>query len=220
MQVKVDLHVHSFYSKDSLITPQELVFYGKKRGLNAVAVTDHNIWESAQKIAKETADFLIIPGMEVSSADGHIVALNVSKPIPRGLTAKETVDQIHAAGGLAVAAHPYAWFKGSLSSHVFSAPFDAVETVNASAFPFGHCNRKAEEAAEKLGAACVGGTDAHVGAAIGFGYTLVESELTVEAVLKCIKEKKTLAFGTSVPFLYKIEKQYKLLTKTAPPQIK
>ena len=64
------------YSKDSLITPKELVYYAKKRGLNAVAVTDHNQIEGSLKIAKET-DFLVIPGMEVSSADGHIVALNL-----------------------------------------------------------------------------------------------------------------------------------------------
>ena len=81
MQIKVDLHVHTTYSKDSLITPKDLVYYAKKRGLNAVAVTDHNELEGAYKIAKET-DFLIIPGMEVSSSDGHIVALNVKNSFP------------------------------------------------------------------------------------------------------------------------------------------
>ena len=66
MQIKADLHVHTTYSKDSLITPKDLIYYAKKRGLNAVAVTDHNQLEGAYKIAKET-DFLVIPGMEVSS---------------------------------------------------------------------------------------------------------------------------------------------------------
>ncbi len=111
MQINADLHVHSNYSKDSLITPKELVFYAKKRGLTAVAVTDHNQIEGSWKIAKE-ADFLVIPGMEVSSADGHIVALNLQDLIPRGLSARETVDRIHKAGGIAIAVHPYAWFKG------------------------------------------------------------------------------------------------------------
>ena len=68
MQIKADLHVHTTYSKDSLITPKDLVYYAKKRGLNAVAVTDHNQLEGSFKIAKETKDFLIIPGMEVSSS--------------------------------------------------------------------------------------------------------------------------------------------------------
>lgn len=60
MGVSADLHVHSSYSPDSLITPKDLVFYAKKRGLTAVAVTDHDRIEGALKIAKET-DFLIIP---------------------------------------------------------------------------------------------------------------------------------------------------------------
>jgi hypothetical protein len=115
MQVKADLHVHTTYSSDSVITPKELVFYAKKRGLTAVAVTDHNQVEGALKIAKETG-FLIIPGTEVSSMHGHIVGLNVNALIPRGLSADETVDRIHQAGGIAIACHPFALFKGSMKS--------------------------------------------------------------------------------------------------------
>ena len=122
MPVIADLHVHTTYSDDSLITPQDLVYYAKKNGLNAVAVTDHNRLEGALKIAKET-DFFIIPGMEVSSKHGHIVALNVSEAVPRGLSATETIDRIHAAGGIAIACHPFALFKGSLGKNV-SGKFD------------------------------------------------------------------------------------------------
>ena len=85
MEIRADLHVHTTYSSDSLITPKDLVFYAKKNGLNAVAVTDHNYLDGAIKIAKETKDFLVIPGMEVSSGEGHIVALNVNELIPKGL---------------------------------------------------------------------------------------------------------------------------------------
>ena len=134
MKISADLHVHTTYSKDSLITPKDLVYYAKKRGLNAVAVTDHNQLEGAHKIAKET-DFLIIPGMEVSSADGHIVALNVQELIPRGLSAPETVERIHKAGGVAIACHPYVYFKGCLKGNVCGT-FDAVEVINSRAFPF------------------------------------------------------------------------------------
>ncbi len=119
---------------DSLITPEDLIYYAKKRGLNAVAVTDHNQLEGAYKIANET-DFLVIPGMEVSSADGHIVALNVKELIPRGFSAVETVERIHRAGGVAIACHPYVYFKGCLRDKV-CATFDAIEVINARAFPF------------------------------------------------------------------------------------
>lgn len=214
MQINADLHVHSNYSRDSLITPQDLVYYAKKRGLTAVAVTDHNQIEGSLKIAKE-ADFLIIPGMEVSSADGHIVALNLKELIPRGLSAKETVDKIHAAGGIAVAVHPYAWFKGSLTSHVENAKFDAVETLNANAFPFGRCKRKATEIAQKLNLPQVGGTDAHYGPTIGYGYTAIDSEPTVDAMVKAIAAGKCEPFGQPIPFMLTLQRQYKLITRRA-----
>jgi hypothetical protein len=212
MQIKADLHVHSNYSKDSLTTPKDLVYYAKKRGLTAVAVTDHNQIEGSCKIAKE-ADFLVISGMEVSSADGHIVALNLQELIPRGLSAKETVDKIHEAGGIAIAVHPYAWFKGSLTSHVETAKFDAVETINASAFPFKRCKRKAMEIAQKLNLPCVGGTDSHYGPTIGYGYTVIDSEPDVDSIAKAIVNGKCQPFGQQVPLTLNLERQYKLIKR-------
>jgi len=211
-RISADLHVHSNYSTDSLITPKELVFYAKKRGLNAVAVTDHNQIEGSCKIAKE-ADFLFIPGMEVSSADGHIVALNLQDLIPRGLSARETVDRIHEAGGIAIAVHPYAWFKGSLNSHVADVKFDAVETLNASAFPFNRCKKKAGEIAQKLNLPCVGGTDSHYGPTIGYGYTVIDSEPNVDSIVKAIVNGKCQPFGQPVPLTLNLERQYKLIKR-------
>src|SRR5271169_6419858 len=174
MKISADLHVHTTYSQDSLITPKDLIYYAKKRGLNAVAVTDHNQLEGSYKIAKET-DFLIIPGMEVSSADGHIVALNVNELIPRGLSAPETVERIHKVGGVAIACHPYMYFKGCLKGNVCDT-FDAIEVINARAFPFKRSVKKAEEAAKKLALVRVAGTDSHYGPQIGCAYTIIEAD--------------------------------------------
>ncbi len=209
MVVKADLHVHSCYSSDSMITPKELVFFAKKRGLNAVAVTDHNRVEGALKIAKETS-FLIIPGIEVSSADGHIVGLNVREVIPRGLSAEETVQKIHAAGGVAVACHPYALFKGSLGGNV-SATFDAIETLNARAFPFNRSRRRAEQAAAQFGLSRVAGTDAHYGPQIGAAYTVIDAELTVDAISKAILAGRCKPMGGSVPVVLNVQQQLQRL---------
>ena len=199
MQIKADLHVHSTYSKDSLITPKDLVFYAKKKGLDAVAVTDHNQLEGSLKIAKETKDFFVIPGMEVSSGEGHIVALNVKELVTKGLTAAETVDRIHKAGGVAIACHPFVFGKGCLKDRV-SDRFDAVEVINARAFPFARSVRKAEETAELLHLSRVAGTDAHYGPQIGCGYTTIElQEPTVEAVAKAIVAGDCEPHGGPVP---------------------
>jgi len=211
MQVKADLHVHTTYSSDSVITPKELVFYAKKHGLTAVAVTDHDHIEGALKIAKET-DFLIIPGTEVSSLNGHIVGLNLSERIPKGLSADETVDQIHKAGGIAVACHPFALFKGSIGGHV-SGKFDAVETINASAFPFNRATRKANQLAERLRLPKVAGTDAHYGPVIGQAYTLIDSEANVEAIVKAIANGQCKPAGTSISLPMRLENQGRFFWK-------
>jgi len=213
MKISVDLHVHTTYSSDSLITPKDLIYYAKKRGLNAIAVTDHNYLEGAYKIAKET-DFLIVPGMEVSSADGHIVALNVRELIPRGFSAPETVARIHKAGGIAIACHPYVFFKGCLKENVGNT-FDAVEVINSRAFPFNRSVRKAEETAKRLGLSRVAGTDSHYGPQIGCAYTVVDaSEPTVEAITKAIVEGKCQPFGKAVPVTLNVQLEFHRIMRT------
>ncbi len=211
MQVKADLHVHTIYSSDSVITPKQLILYAKKRGLTAVAVTDHNQVEGALKIAKQT-DFLIIPGTEVSSIHGHIVGLNVNTLIPRGLSADETVDRIHQAGGIAIACHPFALLKGSIGKHV-SEKFDAVETINASSFPFNRATSKANQLAERLKLPKVAGTDAHYGPVIGQAYTLIDSEANIEAIIKAIANGHCEPAGTCISLLMRLENQGRFFLK-------
>jgi hypothetical protein len=206
MLIRADLHVHTTYSKDSLITPKDLIYYAKKRGLNAVAVTDHNQLEGAYKIAKET-DFLIIPGMEISSSDGHIVALNVHELIPRGYSAVETVERIHRAGGVAIACHPYVLFKGCLKDKVCTT-FDAIEVINARAIPFKRSVRRAQETADRLKLARVAGTDAHYGPQIGFSYTEIDAtESDVEAIAKAILKGRCYPKGQPVPPILNLKQQ-------------
>ncbi len=210
-QIRADLHVHTTFSKDSIITPKDLVYYAKKAGLNAIAVTDHNQVEGARRIAKETS-FLIIPGTEVSSLNGHIVGLNVAELIPRDLSADETVERIHAAGGIAIACHPFALFKGSIGKYV-TAKFDAVEAINSSAFPFNSASRKANALADRLKLPKVAGTDAHYGPVIGRAFTLIDAEPNVEAIVKAIARGQCEPFGKSLSWSIRIENQGRFFKK-------
>ena len=211
MKLKIDLHVHTSYSHDSLITPEELVFYAKNHGLDGVAVTDHDRLDGALKIAKET-DFLIIPGMEITSKDGHVIGLNVKEPVPPGLSADETVDRIHEADGIAVACHPGVPFKGSLREHVTSK-FDAVEVINASAFPFRYSIRYGEKIASRLGKARVAGSDAHYGPEIGYAYTVVDAESEVDEIIEAVRKGKCLPFGTAIPLKIRLKRKILVLER-------
>jgi hypothetical protein len=219
MQIRADLHVHTTYSNDSLITPKDLVYYSKKNGLNAVAVTDHDKLEGAYKIAKET-NFLVIPGMEVSSSEGHIVALNIKEPIPKGLSAIETVERIHRAGGVAVACHPFVRFKGCLRNRVCET-FDAIEVINARAVPYNKSVKLAQETAKRLNLSRVAGTDAHYGPQIGYGYTVIDAEdATVDAVCRAIVAGRCQPFGQAVPpqmnFELTLARLMRIVTKKPP----
>ena len=218
MQLKIDLHVHSCYSNDSVITPEELVFYAKKHGLDAVAVTDHDRIDGALKIAKET-DFLIIPGIEVSSLNGHIIGLNVHEVIHAKLGVDETVDKIHEAGGIAVACHPITFFKGSLGKNT-NSKFDAVEVINASAFPFRYSVNRGRKLASQLGKTQTAGSDAHYGPEIGCAYTLVEAELEFADVIRALTEGLCKPFGRAIPLRTRLKREvFTLKKKIAPSEI-
>jgi hypothetical protein len=204
LHLRIDLHVHSCYSADSLITPQELVFYAKKRGLDGVAVTDHDRLDGALKIADQT-ELLIVPGMEITSLGGHIVALNVRESIPSGLSTDDAVDKIHAVGGVAIACHPTGLFKGGLGKRT-SSKFDAVEVINSSAIPFVYSVRQNERIASRLGKPRVAGSDAHYGPEIGFAHTVVDAELNVNAVIEAISKGLCQPFGRPIPLRMRLKK--------------
>jgi hypothetical protein len=205
LQLKIDLHVHTNHSYDSVIKPEEVVFYAKKRGLDGIAITDHDKIECALKMTKKTG-FLIIPGIEVSSLGGHVLALNIQELIPKGLSVDETVDRIHSLGGIAVACHPTSFFKGSLGEHI-SSKFDAVEVINASAFPFNYSVKHSQKIASSLKIAQVAGSDAHYGPEIGYAYTLVNAESKVEEIVKSISRGLCQPFGGAIPITTRLRRE-------------
>ncbi len=171
-----DLHVHTTYSHqtiffyDGVDPPEEMVRAAKRRGLGAVAITDHDSCAGIERARKEGRQIgvVVIPGCEVSSRQGHILAYGIEEQIPPGLSAEETVERIHEAGGIAVAAHPFSGFGVSLMFDVLDAPFDAVEVWNASVMDWWQ-NALAEKLAARLGVPGTAGSDAHSAEMVGYG---------------------------------------------------
>jgi len=203
--------VHSYYSTDSSITPEELVSHARRRGLDGVALTDHDRLDGALKIARES-DFLIVPGIEITSSDGHVVGLNVQGLIPRGLAVDETVDKIHESGGIAIACHPVGLFKGGLG-RLTSSKFDAVEVINSSAIPFDYTVRQNERIASHLGKARVAGSDAHYGPEIGCAYTVVDAGLSADDVVEAISKGLCQPFGRAIPITMRLKRMFAVRTK-------
>jgi predicted metal-dependent phosphoesterase TrpH len=161
-----DLHVHTTCS-DGRPAPEELAEHLAASRLAVVAVTDHDTIEGALRVEEALAGRgpEIVIGTEVSSADGHVLALFVARDVPAGRSAQATIAAIHEQGGLAVAAHPYslALGVGDLAGRL---SFDAVEVRNGSPL-MELANARAARRLRRTGAAHVGGSDAHVAPAVG-----------------------------------------------------
>jgi predicted metal-dependent phosphoesterase TrpH len=207
--LKIDLHVHTCYSHDSSITLKDVVAFAKKRGLDGVAITDHNTVEGVQKL--KTRDIIVVPGIEVSTLNGHLLGLNVNVPIPAKLGIEETVSRIHEAGGIAVAPHPFSFYKSPPSRKVTC--YDAVEVMNASSMPFSVLTHYSKRFAERLGLPQTGGSDAHYAPEIGSAYTVVESDPDVDEIVSTIKKGAAFAVGNGVPWRIRFGRMYSRFKK-------
>ena len=106
--IRVELHCHSRYSKDSVQSLDAIIRACKRRRVDVLALTDHNEIEGAVKMKAVAPDWLtVIVGEEVATADGDLTGLFLTEKIPARLSMAETIERIHAQGGLAVAPHPF-----------------------------------------------------------------------------------------------------------------
>lgn len=194
--LQLDLHVHTVHSYDGRCTVEQVTEAARAAGLNGIAVTDHDSISGHPDAKKNSnKDFLVIPGMEISSADGHIVALGISELVPKGLPAAETVELIRKQGGVAIAAHPFAPLRRP--NLVYKAKFDAIEGFNARALFLS--NPLAQKFAKKNNLTMVAGSDAHRCTEIGLARTHVDCELKLEAILEKIRRGGTSISGRTLP---------------------
>lgn len=204
--LKIDLHVHTYYSGDAKTKLEQVVHYAQKKGLDGVAVTDHDTVLGARKLAKQKS-FLVIPGIEVSSLHGHILGLNVTEPVQPKLDITQTVDKIRQLGGIAIIAHPSVVIKTGLGSNITSAShIDGVEVINASAFPFFLSVRLGRRLATRLDLPQTAGTDAHYPEEIGSAYTIIDADSNTDDVIQAIKKGRTEPVGKPISWVRRLER--------------
>ena len=195
--MKADLHVHSCHSEDGHSTPQQIIERAKELGFGCIAITDHNSFASFEDV-KDCTDIIFVPGEEVGSADGHIIALGIDREIPKHLSIPETIDLIHEAGGIAIAAHPYRWWTGLGEKNTlkYAEKFDGIEGLNARSTK--KHNTLSLKLATENGKCITAGSDAHKPGPIGDGYTVLPDDCrTWQDVVQAIKDRRTEVFSTN-----------------------
>ncbi|MDD4354042.1 MAG: PHP domain-containing protein [Candidatus Nanoarchaeia archaeon] len=125
-----NLHTHTIAS-DGENDYNQMVMEAVRLGFDFIAITDHStISSTALLLCPLDKRILCILGEEVSTLQGHVVALGITKIIPSGLNANETINLIHEQNGLAIAAHP--GIDLGLTPDLLSIfDFDAVECNSA-----------------------------------------------------------------------------------------
>ncbi|MCK4952427.1 PHP domain-containing protein [Candidatus Bathyarchaeota archaeon] len=212
--LKIDLHVHTRYSYDSSTTLKEVIASSKKMGLDGVAITDHDTIAGALQ-SRKIKNFIVIPGIEISTLQGHMLALNVVKPIPSKLSPKETIQKIREVGGIVIAPHPTTIYKAGLGIQKSTLDLDALEVINSAAFPFFISTYLNRRLGTRLNLPQTAGSDAHFAHEIGLAYTLIDADQNIDSIIQAIKAGRVTPFGKALSLKMRFQRLCNWLKRIA-----
>jgi len=218
--LSVELHAHSSLSYDGRDDVDLLLEQAAAVGLDALAITDHDEIDASLAAADRAPEYGLIgiPGIEVSSAAGHVLGLGVTEAVPAGLSFGETLARIREQGGVAVVPHPFQKSRSGVMANITRselAEADAIEVYNSRLLT-GRGNRKAEEFADRHDLPKTAGSDAHISEMVGQAVTRIDTggqrspdsptrsddpgERSVDAILDAIRDGRTSVEGKRTPW--------------------
>lgn len=185
MPFNIDLHTHTFFSGDGVSSPEDNIAAARAKGLHGFAVTDHNTCDAITYLLDKglmredglpVDGFLIIPGQEVTTDEGHLLCIGTTLPDLKGTPAREVCAIIHERGGLAIPPHPYDLFRAGIRHPTLETlPIDALEVFNA-ATTLRRYNKFAFKYAQLRGLPMTAASDAHHSEALGTAYTILDTD--------------------------------------------
>ncbi len=206
VRVRIDPHVHSEQSFDGKEPVELIMEQAADIGLDSVVITDHDEIQASVEAAElaEEYDLIGVPGIEVSTKAGHLLAIGVEEKIPKNQSLDKTVEKVRELGGAAVIPHPFQRTRHGIKKKKINK-LDAIETYNSWIFT-GYRNRRAKKFAEKRNIPGIASSDAHSIKSIGRAYTEIvfeneDSKKNIESqdIVDAIKEGSTQVYGRRAP---------------------
>jgi len=203
LEIRVEFHCHSIYSKDSLAKPEDLVRVAKLRGLDRLVITDHNSIGGALE-AKALDPELIIVGEEIMTTRGELLAAFVREEIPKGLEPMKAIAALREQGAFISVSHPFdkhrngAWDEDDLMAIL---PYvDAIETFNSRCMRSSF-NDQAKAFALTHNLAGTVGSDAHCLREVGRSTLLMPAFTNADELKNDIRQAHAIE-SLSSPFIH------------------
>jgi predicted metal-dependent phosphoesterase TrpH len=210
---KADLHIHT-NEGDGLDSIEAILDHVEaKTDLDVIAITEHDDLAVALRArelwARRGYRFDFVPGVEVTTLEGHLIALYVEAEPASFRRVEETVESVHRQGGLCLIPHPMSWLTRSLGpgsiERVLAGKedglwFDGIELANCSPTTRPFLGKARRLNRERYGITAVGSSDAHFTAAIGSAYTAFVGE-TARELRQAIVDGAVAGRETAFPSL-------------------
>ncbi|HEX6543140.1 MAG TPA: PHP-associated domain-containing protein [Ktedonobacterales bacterium] len=201
-----DVHMHTNYSDGTGSVEEVLSFVETYTPLDVIAITDHDTIEGALRArdlaAQRDYPFEVIVGEEISTREGHMLALFLEKRVPPDLSIERSIELVHAQGGLAIIAHPFnPVFRHSVQRKVMNRLLrqpevhpDGIETLNGSFAGIGSSRVAMTLARTVYHWAETGSSDAHTTTAVGCARTVFPGHNAAE-FRRAVEARRTAPEG-------------------------
>jgi len=197
--LKADFHMHTEYSIDCKTPLTRIIERCQEKGINCIAITDHDTIEGALKM-QEIAPFKVIVAEEIETPVGEIIGLFLKEKIPGKLSVDETISRIKSQNGLVLIPHAYDFLRpsslGGKMAEEIADRIDIMEAFNARC-TFIRCSTQARKFAEKHNLPQSAGSDAHTADEIGNAYVEMPNFQGRDDFLQALVQGKIIGHRTN-----------------------
>ena len=197
MKLRADLHIHTYYSYDSSLPPDELVKKARELRLDVLGIADHGTCKGAldaREIAKGNP--IILVGQEIKTDSGEILVFGIEEDLEQLRPLKETCSEAKNLGGIIIVPHPFDKFRWGIGDQMKDILnlIDAIEGFN-SMCTLDMFNKKAQDFATRNNKPVVAGSDTHFKNEIGRAITMIESKRDEKSIFEAIRKGRTETLG-------------------------